>query len=54
MELTEFEKQVKEMRQAQKEFFRTKKSEWLEHSKDLEKKVDQYLTDKESNQITMF
>lgn len=49
MTQTEFNQLVLEMRQAQKEYFRTRKTGALIRSKELEKQVDAFLT---SHQIT--
>lgn len=45
--MNEFEKLVYEMRNAQILYFRTRSVKYLSQSKQLEKKVDEYLTDKE-------
>lgn len=42
------------MRSAQKEYFRTRSKEVLQQSKQLEKRVDEYLKEKENNQLTLF
>lgn len=52
--MNEFEKLVYEMRNAQKEYFRTRSKEVLQQSKQLERRVDEYLRDKENNQQTLF
>ena len=52
--MDEFVKLVYEMRKAQKEYFRTRSKEVLQQSKQLEKRVDEYLRDKENNQQTLF
>ena len=44
---------VKRMRNAQKEYFRTRER-WLIESKKLEKKVDDMLNEEEDNQKDMF
>ena len=44
--MNEFEKLVDEMRKAQRAFFKTRSVEYLVASKQLEKKVDDYLTKK--------
>ncbi len=50
MEYSEFKKLVKEMREAQISYFRTGDKTILVKSKQLEKKVDAYI----SNQKTLF
>lgn len=50
MEYTEFKKLVHKMRQAQKDYFRTRLEQALRQSKDLESQVDSEL----SNQIRLF
>lgn len=52
--MNEFEKLVYEMRSAQKEYFRTRSKDVLQKSKQLEKRVDEYLKDKKNNQLTLF
>lgn len=52
--MNEFEKLVYEMRSAQKEYFRTRSKDVLQHSKQLERRVDEYLKAKENNQPTLF
>ena len=52
--MNEFEKLVYEMRSAQKEYFRTRSKDVLQQSKQLEKRVDEYLKEKENNQLTLF
>lgn len=52
--MNEFVKLVYEMRKAQKEYFRTRSKEVLQQSKQLERRVDEYLRDKENNQQTLF
>lgn len=52
--MNEFEKLVYEMRSAQKEYFRTRSKEILQLSKQLERRVDEYLRDKIINQQTLF
>lgn len=52
--MNEFEKLVYEMRSAQKEYFRTRSKEVLQQSKQLGKRVDEYLKEKENNQLTLF
>ncbi len=51
--LSEFEKLVYEMRSAQINYFRTRSKEALHQSKQLEKRVDKYLIDKKSDQLTL-
>lgn len=41
--MNEFEKLVMDMRNSQKEYFKTKYANWLKRSKELESKVDQHL-----------
>ena len=43
----DFEKLVREMRKAQKEFFRTRSREALGKSKELEREVDKYLEERQ-------
>lgn len=52
--MNEFEKLVYEMRSAQKEYFRTRSKEVLQQSKQLERRVDEYLMDKKNDQQTLF
>lgn len=52
--MNDFEKLVYEMRSAQKEYFRTRSKEILQQSKQLERRVDEYLRDKIINQQTLF
>lgn len=52
--MNEFEKLVYEMRSAQKEYFRTRSKDVLQQSKQLEKRVDEYLKEKENKQLTLF
>jgi hypothetical protein len=52
--MNEFEKLVYEMRSAQNEYFRTRSKEILQQSKQLERRVDEYLRDKIINQQTLF
>lgn len=52
--MNEFEKLVYEMRSAQKEYFRTRSKEILQLSKQLERRVDEYIKDKIINQQTLF
>jgi len=47
--LTEFEQLVKDMRYYQVQYFRYRENGLLEKSKQLEKKVDTYLKEKEDN-----
>ena len=48
--MNDFEKLVYEMRSAQKEYFRTRCNAYLLHSKQLEKRVDEYLREKKNKQ----
>ncbi len=43
--MNEFEKLVFNMRNAQREYFKTRYPSWLTRSKELEVKVDEYLND---------
>lgn len=52
--MNEFEKLVFEMRSAQINYFRTRSKDVLQLSKQLEKRVDEYLIDKKKNQLTLF
>jgi hypothetical protein len=52
--MNEFEKLVYEMRSAQINYFRTRGKDVLQLSKQLEKRVDEYLIDKKKNQLTLF
>jgi len=52
--MNEFEKLVYEMRSAQINYFRTRDKEVLQQSKQLEKKVDEYLINKKINQQKLF
>ena len=52
--MNEFEKLVNEMRSAQINYFRTRSKGTLELSKQLEKRVDEYLKEKENHQQTLF
>lgn len=52
--MNEFEKLVYEMRSAQINYFRTRSKEYLQLSKQLEKKVDEYLLNKKINQPKLF
>ena len=48
--MNDFEILVLEMRSAQKEYFRTRSKEILQLSKQLERRVDEYIKDKIINQ----
>ena len=50
----EFYNLVKEMRQAQKEYFRTRSKDILNRSKELERKVDAELQSINDNQTSLF
>ena len=52
--MNEFEKLVYEMGSAQINYFRTRNKEVLQQSMQLEKKVDEYLKDKNINQQKLF
>ena len=52
--MNEFEKLVDEMRSAQINYFRKRSKEYLQLSKQLEKKVDEYLLNKKINQQKLF
>ena len=52
--MNEFEKLVYEMRSAQIKYFRTRSKDVLQLSKQLEKRVDEYLVDKKNKQQTLF
>lgn len=52
--MNDFEQLVCEMRSAQKEYFRTRSKDVLQKSKQLEKRVDEYLIGKKINQQTFF
>lgn len=52
--MNEFEQLVYEMRSAQINYFRTRDKEVLQQSKQLEKKVDEYLINKKINQQKLF
>ena len=52
--MNNFEKLVYEMRCAQKGYFRTRCNAYLLHSKQLEKRVDEYLREKKNKQQTLF
>lgn len=51
--MNEFEKLVYEMRSAQKEYFCTRSKDVLQQSKQLERRVDKYLINKKSDQLTL-
>ena len=40
LEVTDYIRKVREMREAQRNYFRTRTSIWLQRSKDLEREVD--------------
>lgn len=46
---SQFRDLVRRMRQAQREYFKTRNSGWLQLSKDLEKQVDQELKQIDNN-----
>jgi hypothetical protein len=48
--MNEFILLVKQMRQAQKEYFKTRSPEALQKSKQLERSVDQFLNHMQDNQ----
>ena len=48
--MTDFMELVKEMRSAQKEYFRTRDANVLNRSKDLEKKVDRAIDNAEEEE----
>ena len=52
--MNDFEKLVYDMRCAQINYFRTKSRDVLQQSKQLEKRVDEYLINKKINQQTLF
>lgn len=52
--MNEFEKLVYDMRSAQINYFRTRSKDVLQQSKQLERRVDEYLRDKTINQQTLF
>lgn len=52
--MNDFEILVLEIRSAQKEYFRTRSKEILQLSKQLERRVDEYIKDKIINQRTLF
>jgi|LUMF01.1.fsa_nt_gb hypothetical protein len=45
---------VREMRAAQKEYFRERSPQWLNQSKQLERQVDRMLSDLENRQKNLF
>lgn len=51
--MNEFEQLVYEMRAAQINYFRTRSKDALKESKQLERKVDEYLIDKKNNQLKL-
>ena len=51
--MNDFEELVYEMRSAQIKYFRTRDKEVLQQSKQLEKRVDKYLSDKKSDQLKL-
>jgi hypothetical protein len=52
--MNDFEKLVYEMRSAQINYFRTRSKDVLQQSKQLEKRVDEYLIGKKTKQQTLF
>lgn len=50
--MNEFIELVREMRNAQKEYFKTRDKNVLQRSKELERKVDSFLTQQVINQQT--
>lgn len=50
--MNEFIELVREMRDAQKEYFRTRDKNVLQRSKELERKVDTYISQRVINQQT--
>ena len=46
--MNEFKTLVKQMREAQKKYFKTKEKFWLQRAKNLEKQVDTQLTENET------
>lgn len=52
--MKEFIELVREMRAAQKEYFKTRSKDVLNHSKELERKVDNYLQSINNTQQTLF
>ena len=51
-DMNEFIELVREMRDAQKEYFRTRDKNVLQRSKELERKVDTYISQRVINQQT--
>lgn len=51
--MNEFEQLVYEMRSAQINYFRTRSKDVLQQSKQLERRVDKYLINKKSDQLTL-
>ena len=51
--MSEFEQLVYEMRAAQINYFRTRSKDALKESKQLEKRVDEYLIDRISKQLKL-
>lgn len=52
--MKEFIELVREMRNAQKEYFRTRSKDWLNRSKELEREVDAQLQSINNTQQTLF
>jgi hypothetical protein len=52
--MKEFIELVREMRNAQKEYFKTRSKDALNRSKELERKVDNYLQSINNTQQTLF
>ena len=52
--MKEFIELVREMRNAQKEYFKTRSKDVLNRSKELERKVDNYLQSINNTQQTLF
>lgn len=52
--MTEFVKKVKEMREEQKLYFKTRKKSHLFRSKELEKEVDKMIAEFNFKQINLF
>ena len=50
--MNEFIELVRQMREAQKEYFRTRDKNVLQRSKELERKVDTYISQRVINQQT--
>ncbi len=50
----EFAELVKQMRTAQRAYFQTRSTNWLENARDLEKKVDEALRELDSRQVDLF